>query len=71
MGLLKSKKPEEVRIFFRAPKALGERLKAVEDAASKAGIPVSLDQDLTLALAKLPNGAEGELGISSVKPSKH
>lgn len=65
MSLLKPKKPEAVRIFFRAPKSLGERLKVVEDAASKAGIPVSLDEDLTVALTKLLNAAEAALGIKA------
>ena len=67
MSLLKPKKPEAVRIFFRAPKELGERLKLVEDTAAKAGIPVSLDEDLTVALTKLLNSAEVELGINSRK----
>jgi hypothetical protein len=70
MSLLKPKKPEAVRIFFRAPKELGERLKAVEDAAAKAGIPVSLDDDLTAALTKFLNRAEVDLGINSGKHSK-
>ena len=67
MSLLKPKKPEAVRIFFRAPKELGERLKLVEDIAAKAGIPVSLDEGLTVALTKLLNSAEVELGINSRK----
>ena len=69
MGLLKPPKAATARIIFNAPADLGRRLKAIEVAAAKSGIAVSLDRDLADKLAKLITAAEKELGIDSGRPN--